>query len=72
MWTYPKRRTPDPDAPKNVVSAEDLDDAEKERAVEKKKADAKSAKVEAEVKADQAKVDLKKEVAASKANEAKQ
>lgn len=72
MWTYPKKQTPDPDAPKGVVTGEDIEDANKERAAEKAKSDKKAAKLEADIKAETAKEDLKKEVAASKVAEAKQ
>jgi hypothetical protein len=71
MWSYPKRQTPDPAAPKNGPSADDMEEMEKKRATDKVKAEAATAKKDAEIKADEAKKELKKSVKEGKAAAAK-
>jgi hypothetical protein len=72
MWTYPKNQTPDPNAPKNGPSEDDLADAKKAEEHEKVKAAAKTAEKDAAIKADTEKKELKKSVADSKAAAAKE
>jgi hypothetical protein len=71
MWTYPKKSLQDKGANNNDAKVEDLEDAEKERAAEKTKADAASAKIDVKNAEDKTKADAKKDAADSKVAAAK-
>jgi hypothetical protein len=62
MFTYPKHQTPDPNAPVNGPSVDDLADKERDDAAKAKKGAEELAKKDAEAKAADDKKALKKSV----------